>query len=244
VKYTNLKLSKNIIKPLIAFSLVWFIFVLYPNPLNLGISLYRLWNPPVETSLVQDLALLYQEENTGDIHKHVQVLLPYRYDWEVYNMPWYFPTLEEALDKGTGDCKARYILFASLLEELDIPYNRKASLTHIWVDYEGKPDNRLENSEEAFFARSDSGQIHLSIPRTDLKRSWNSFYKAFWLAMPADRKIILISGFPIFLLLLLVRLKINIANRYTGLPDIQVNTKYSVNNKNLSAKKQQLNPAK
>lgn len=117
---------------------LWFLLVLYPNPRHLAASVYRLKNPPLMPYHVVEIAEQLQDNSPDEIQAFVYSQLPYQYDWEVYNMPWYFPTLDEVLQNGRGDCKARFLLFASLMEELEIPYYKNISLTHIWVDYEGK----------------------------------------------------------------------------------------------------------
>lgn len=175
---------------------LWILFVLYPNPLNLAFSLQRLNNPPVMAPVVAGMAGQLEDNSPAEIEQFVYNFIPYHFDWQVYSMPWYFPTLEEALQNQAGDCKARYLLFASLLEELSIPYDKKISLTHIWVDYEGKIETALENEGEVFVVVDESGRTRFSLPRPDLKRSWRGFYQAFWESMPSTRKILLLSGFP------------------------------------------------
>ncbi len=176
----------------------WILLVLYPNPGNLIASVYRLKNPPVMPFQVIDIALELEGVAPHEIEQFVFNRVPYQFDWEVYDMPWYFPTLDEILQKNSGDCKSRYLLFASLLEELDIPYQKNISLTHIWVGYEGKKESNLENYNESFIVVDQSGQARLSLPRPDLRRSGQSFYRGFWEVMPADRKLLLTSGLPLF----------------------------------------------
>lgn len=190
-------LKRSLLKIILLFG--WVILVLYPNPGNLFTSVYRLQNPPVMPMQVSDLTIQLQLEGAppAEIEQLVYRKLPYRYDWEVYNMPWYFPTLEETLQNGAGDCKARFLLFASILEELDIPYYKNISLTHVWVDYEGKPASILENQEEALFITDQNGQARFSMPRPDLERASQNFYNGFWEVMPTDKKVLLLSGFPL-----------------------------------------------
>jgi hypothetical protein len=179
------------------FLALWILLVLYPNPRLLAYSLHRLNNPPVMPLAVSDLAGQLKDYTPCEIKEFVYSEIPYRFDWEVYNMPWYFPTLEETLQNGSGDCKARYLLFASLLEELQIPYYKSISLTHIWVGYEGKPENDLENLEASLIIVDQEGKTRLSLPRADLKRSWRTFYQGFWEVMPGDKKLLVFAGFPI-----------------------------------------------
>ncbi|HED23661.1 MAG TPA: hypothetical protein ENN91_00880 [Firmicutes bacterium] len=175
----------------------WILVVLYPNPCRLAASVYRLSNPPVSRTETAWLAEQLRDSAPEEVREIVYSILPYNFDWEVYHMPWYFPTLEEALQKGTGDCKARYILFASLLEELEIPYQKKISFTHIWAAYEGMPETLIENEREVLFTVDKKGHRTFNIPRADIKRSWHSFYRGFWEVMPIEKKILLMAGFPI-----------------------------------------------
>lgn len=177
----------------------WVLLVLYPNPLNLFASVYRLKNPPVVPLQVAHLALDLENRAPYEIEQFVYRSIPYQFDWEVYNMPWYFPTLDEILQNGRGDCKSRFLLFASLMEELDLPYYKNVSLTHIWVGYEGKKESGLENYNESMIVVDQHGQVRLSLPRPDLRRSGRSFYQGFWEVMPAERKLLLLSGFPMIL---------------------------------------------
>ena len=175
----------------------WFIFVLYPNPYHLAASIYRLKNPPVMPIMVSAQARQLENKTPREIEQFVYTALPYSYDWEVYNMPWYFPTLNEALATGTGDCKARYLLFASLMEELNMPYRKNVSLTHIWADYDGKPQTALENADEAMVVVDEDGRLRFSLPAPDLERAWRSFIQGFWQVMPAGKKYLLLTGFPL-----------------------------------------------
>jgi hypothetical protein len=180
------------------FLAMWAILVLYPNPGRLAASVYRLKNPPVQPLAVSGIARELENSSPGEIRDFVYRTIPYSFDWEVYNMPWYFPTLEEALQNESGDCKARYLLFASLMEELDIPYYKNISLTHIWVGYEGMPENALERREEILIKVDQNGKTSLNMPRPDMKRSYNSFYSGFWEVMPGGKKLLIYAGFPVF----------------------------------------------
>lgn len=169
---------------------------MYPNPLQLAFSLYRLYNPPVAPDLVSNYARELGNKTPLEIEQYVYARLPYNYDWEVYGMPWYFPTLNEALSAGSGDCKARFLLFASLMEELDIAYRKNISLTHIWLDYEGKPATALENRDEVLVAVSEEGALSINMPSPDFSRAWRSFKQGFWEVMPQGRKYLLFTGIP------------------------------------------------
>lgn len=76
----------------------WVLIVLYPN-FHLTASVYRLSNPPVSRIEAALLAEQLQEKTPEEIRALVYTTLPYNFDWAVYNMPWYFPILEEALQK-------------------------------------------------------------------------------------------------------------------------------------------------
>jgi hypothetical protein len=129
------------------------------------------------------------------IEKAVLVRIPYRYDWELYSMPWYCPTIEEVLERGGGDCKARALVLASVLEAKNITYQVHSSPIHIWVDYEGKQETSNENAQVEFYQYDpETGERRFQIPEISLGKLVDSWRQQFWTAMPDGRKALLISG--------------------------------------------------
>lgn len=177
-----------------ALIVLWVFLVLYPNPLKLPASLHRLFSPQVDPGAVESLAAGLPSE-PADIEKAVLETLPYRYDWEAYSMPWYYPTVGEALDKGQGDCKARAIVLASVLEAKGIPYQISSSPTHVWVDYPGKQENSLENPDVGLYeVDPETGDRSVHFPRINVVQSFRTFWRGFWTPMPPLRKALLLSG--------------------------------------------------
>jgi hypothetical protein len=173
---------------------LWIIFVLYPNPLNLIISIHRVLNfnadPGAVESVLNDLP-----SDPVDIEQAVLARIPYRHDWELYGMPWYCPTVEQVLEKGRGDCKARALVLASVLEAKNITYQIRSSPMHIWVDYESKQETSIENPQVEFFQYDpETGERQFQIPHIRLSEATDAFRKAFWGPMPEARKALLISG--------------------------------------------------
>jgi len=174
--------------------ILWILFVLYPNPLNLIISIHRSLNFDADPGAVEFMLNDFPS-NPVDIEKAVLARMPYRYDWELYSMPWYFPTVEEALERGGGDCKVRALVLASVLEAKNIPYQIYASPIHTWVDYEGKQETSLENDQVKLYQYDpETGERRFQIPDIGLSRVVNSFWRTFWIPMPDGRKALLISG--------------------------------------------------
>jgi hypothetical protein len=174
--------------------ILWILFVLYPNPLNLIISIQRVLNfdadPGVVESMLNDLP-----SAPVDIEKAVLARIPYRYDWELYSMPWYCPTVEEVLERGAGDCKARALVLASVLEVKNITYQVHSSPMHIWVDYEGKNETSIENAKVEFYQYDpETGKRRFQIPEISLGKLVDSWRQQFWTAMPDGRKALLILG--------------------------------------------------
>jgi len=173
---------------------LWILFVLYPNPFNLVISVQRLFNFDAEPDAVEFM-LNDLPSDPVDIEKAVLARIPYRHDWEVYGMPWYFPTIEKVLERGEGDCKARALVLASVLKAKNIPYQVNQSPIHVWVDYEGKPETSIENAQVKFYQRDpETGESQFQIPDIGLGEVMDSFWEAFWGPMPGSRKALLISG--------------------------------------------------
>ncbi len=178
----------------LAFALLWVFLVLYPRPTALGESVFRLFQFPGNPPAVESSAFPLPEAlDPPSVEQHILLSVPYQYDWQVYNLPWYFPSAEEALQQRGGDCKTRLVILAAVFEQLAIPYEVYISPTHIWINYEGKEDTRIENIEAAMFI-SDGDEIHMKMPTVDWRDGFNAFWEAFWVYMPLDRKVYLLSG--------------------------------------------------
>ena len=176
---------------------LWILLVLYPNPLRLAASVQRLADPRVDPGSVQTLAESLPSEPAA-IEKAVLDSVPYYYDWEVYAMPWYFPTVDEVLEKGRGDCKARAIVLASVFEAKGIPYRINSSPMHVWVDYDGKVGDELENSGAGFYeVDPQTGARSLDVPKISVTEVMAAAWQGFWPPMPMVRKVLLVSGLVI-----------------------------------------------
>ena len=174
--------------------ILWILFVLYPNPLNLVISIHRVFSVDVDSGAVETMLGDFPSDPIA-IEKGVLERIPYRYDWEVYSMPWYFPTVEEVLRKGEGDCKARALVLASILEAKNIPYRIDLSPIHMWVDYEGKGETSVENAGVKFYQQDpETGKRRFQIPEIGLGEVMDSIWQGFWNPMPEGRKALLLSG--------------------------------------------------
>jgi hypothetical protein len=173
---------------------LWILFALYPNPWNLVISIERVGSFDADPEAVK-VMLNDLPSDPADMEKTVLTRIPYRHDWVVYGMPWYCPTVEEALEKGEGDCKARALVLASVLEAANISYQINLTPTHVWVHYEGKNETSIENAEVGFYEYDpETGERHFQIPHMAVSRVWNSFWRAFWVPMPGGRKVLLTGG--------------------------------------------------
>lgn len=174
--------------------ILWILFVLYPDPIKLGISIQRLFSPDIDPDAVETVLDNFPSE-PGAIEKMVLAEIPYRYDWEIHGMPWYFPTVGEILKKEEGDCKARAIVLASILKAKNIPYRLNCSPIHVWVEYEDKPETSLENASVKFYQQDPvTGERWFQFPEINLHQVMDSFWHAFWNPMPGGRKALLLSG--------------------------------------------------
>ena len=192
----------------LVFLLLWTFLVLYPRPTALGESLYRLMAPPVEAGAVIPLLhAVSADEKPAKLEEYILEAFPYHYDWQVYGFPWYFPTAAEAVEKGKGDCKTRFIVLASLFEALEVPYELFISPTHIWINYAGKEESSMENLEAALFYRDDD-KLVFKLPQVDWRESAALTWEAFWGYMPLQRKQLLFAGLAFALLLFFTPVKI------------------------------------
>ena len=174
--------------------MLWIIFVLYPNPLNLIISIHRVLdfdaNPSAVEFMLNDLPA-----DPVSIEKAILARIPYRHDWEVYGMPWYCPTVEQVMEREEGDCKSRALVLASVLEAKNISYQIHSSLMHIWVDYENKQETSIENVQVGFYQYDpETGKRQFQIPDIGPSRLMDYWQQQFWIPMPEGRKALLVSG--------------------------------------------------
>jgi len=179
--------------------LFWILLVLYPQPQNLGKSIYRIYKIPVNPE-AEELSLFLEEIEAISpqiIEKFVIEKIPYKHDWVTYDMPWYFPTAGEVLEKRRGDCKSRMVIMASAFEYYNFPYNTTLSPSHIWIDYEGKNERRNENREVAMFSTGDD--FTFKLPKIEIRESIDLFSQAYIKYMPEEKKYLLFTGFIVFL---------------------------------------------
>lgn len=173
---------------------LWILFVLYPNPLNLPVSIHRLFNPDIDPVVVEPL-LEGLPSAPADVEEAILLMIPYRYDWEVNGMPWYFPSTETIVERREGDCKARAVVLASVFERLDIPYKVNSSFVHLWIEYEGKPETAFENPDAKFHQQDpETGKRFFQFPEIEWRLWFDSTKEGLWTVMPVVRKVLLLSG--------------------------------------------------
>jgi len=198
--------------------ILWIVFVLYPNPLKLIISIQRVLNFDADPGAVEFLVNDFPSDPIA-IERAVLTKIPYRYDWEIYSMPWYCPTIEEILERGEGDCKARALVLASVLEVKNIPYQVHSSPTHIWVEYENKQETSIENAQVEFYQYDpETSERRFRIPDIGLSEVLDPFWRAFWEPMPDGRKALLILGL-LALIATRVVLRKNKATQYDAMTE-------------------------
>ena len=182
-------------------ALLWTLIVLYPNPLLLAESVYRLFNPPIGSDHPIPAELWQQLEQSGQLSSNPRKIeefviryVKYDYDFNVYGVPWYLPTPAEVVEKRKGDCKSRAVLLAAILEEEGVSYSFRISPVHFWVDYPGKVENeftkKYENPAAAIYS---DGQWKLP-EMVDLKMYYDSWKAVLWDSMPVVRKALLLGG--------------------------------------------------
>jgi hypothetical protein len=178
----------------------WTTLVLYPKPWDLAVTIQRAWSPPVDAASVVALAQTLPDDPT-QVEAAVRTeIVPYAYDWVVYDEPWYFASPSEALRDGRGDCESQAVVLASLLEAKGIPYRLQVSFDHIWVEFPQKKDNAIERDAVAVIEHVD-GQLRVKKPdEFDLEQFLKDHNEAHVVPMPASRKALLLIGIAMILL--------------------------------------------
>ncbi len=167
--------------------------IFYPQPSALIVSWYRFFNLPIDynTEAIKPLLDASVNQDAVWIEKFVKEQVPYRYDWQNYNYPWYFPTVEEVLEKESGDCKSRLIILASIFTFYEIPFSFSGSHSHVWLDYENKKEIKGEKQEEIIVSYSKEKGFEFKKAKIDWEASSSIFKKAVWVYMPQNKKILL-----------------------------------------------------
>lgn len=59
--------------------------------------------------------------------------IPYAWDWDVWGVMDYLPTVDEVLEKGREDCDGRAVLAASVLKRMGYETSLVSDIKHTWV---------------------------------------------------------------------------------------------------------------
>jgi len=157
-------------------------------------SIHRFINPDINPVAVEFMLSDLPSDPVA-IEKAVRAQISYRLDWQLYGMPWYFPTVEEVLERGEGDCKARALVLASVLKAKNISSQVNSSPVHVWVDYEGKNETPIENDQIKFYQNDpETGKKRFKIPEIGLGKLMDSWRQQLWTPMPIDRRVLLVLG--------------------------------------------------
>ena len=168
-------------------SLGWTLLVCYPNPAVFFRNLARYHRLPIDPGIAtrMDWAV---PKRAADIETFVDGLLMPASDWRLYRVPWYVPTAQEAADVMRGDCEAKTILLASLLAGRKIPFEIRASFTHIWVDYAGRAERPGESPDTAYL-QGKGGRLGVRLPRAvHLGECYAVEKQLLWDEMPPFRR--------------------------------------------------------
>lgn len=179
----------------IAFVVAWTVIVLYPNVAMLFISAGRAWSPPVDPAAVQAVAATLPDDPRAIEAAVNSTIVPYAVPWQTYGVPWYFPTAQEVLERGEGDCQARAVVLASILRAKGIPAHFVGSFDHLWIEYPGKQPTSQENASVAFISQTPDAEYEVQMPTSlDLRESWQIERAYFLDAMPTSRAGALVLG--------------------------------------------------
>ena len=180
--------------------LIWTVLALYPNPLMLGRAITQSWTPVIDADAVRDVAATLPDDPRQIENAVLTKIVPYGVPWEVYGVPWYFPTPSEVLAAGRSDCQGRAVVLASLLKAKGIPFTLEASFDHIWVDYPGKNPNPIENPQVSIAQKAPDQDYGFHWPADwNLQQSWEIERAYFLDPAPGWRWAVLALGWVLIL---------------------------------------------
>lgn len=136
-------------------------------------------------------------DDPAAIEAYVRQLLPWASDAEVYGLPWYFPTPREAVAARRGDCEAQTVVTASLFAARGLPFVVRASFSHLWLDYPGRPEREGERHAEAMIENV-GGRYRFRWPAApELREHLRTQKSLLWDPLHPVRKILLLVGWPV-----------------------------------------------
>ncbi len=177
----------------VLFVMLWIGAVVYPDPRPLVASITRLQHPPVDPVGVTAVAATLPDDYQT-IEQFSLDYVVYKPAWTVYQLPWYFPNIQEVLRDHAGDCQARALLAASIFEAKDMPYTLNYSFDHVWVDYPGKQAPSMEDTATAFVSDNGGGwlaKLPSKIPLWSVIKVRVGYH---WSPMPLLQKLMIIFG--------------------------------------------------
>ena len=187
-------------RALIFLAAAWALVMLYPDPGMLVRSVRNTLEPRIQPEAAAAIAATLPDDPVAIEAYVLERQVPYAYDWQSAGVPWYFPTTEEALRSGAGDCESRAVVLASLLTAKGIPNELRLSLDHIWVDYPGKQPNAIENAGVQF-AGVEDGEFFLHWPEDfRLGQEVSDQLAIYWAPAPLWRVALLLGGLMLIVL--------------------------------------------
>lgn len=189
----------------LALSLLWLLLVCYPDPRILAEAVGHTWSPPIDADAVVEWA---QElpDHPALIEEAVLERIRYAVPWRTHGVPWAFPSPAKILEINLGDCQSRAVVLASILHVKGIPFEIRASIDHMWVEYSGKPPRALERADGMLWSRrSLEGETgtdwvprnEFQVPRVDWLETLRLEREYYWDPAPVSRRLLLVAGIAI-----------------------------------------------
>ena len=179
---------------------LWVLLVCYPDPRVLWQAIRHATQLPVDAEAARAWAQTLPDD-PALIERAVLERVRYAVPWEWAGVPWALPPVGETLALGLGDCQARAVVFASVLAAKGIPFQVRASVDHMWVDYRGRRANALENNAKTLWLRPHpDSRPQISRPQVDWAESWRIEREYFWDPAPPGRRLVLVLGLALLLL--------------------------------------------
>jgi hypothetical protein len=191
-------------------SLMWALAVCYPDPRVLWQAIQHTRTPPLDPAAVRAWAETLPDDPAA-IARAVDARVRYAVPWQQFGVPWAVPPPADVVASGFGDCQARALVLASVLAAKGIPFQLRASLDHMWVEYRGKRATALENDSKTLWTRDRTGAVsgvaaeglpadlqigpvRFRLPQLDWAESYRIEKAYFWDAAPRSRKLTLAAG--------------------------------------------------
>jgi hypothetical protein len=124
------------------------------------------------------------------VERSVCEQVPYAWDWDVWGVAEYLPTVAEVFERGREDCDGRAVVAASLLRRMGYDAWLVSDLLHVWVQTPEGETMSPTGAEKTFVATEEGTEATIS---TGMIRNLGRGFSYGVAVFPLERELIILA---------------------------------------------------